>query len=230
MNCVQDFINLLLPRLCATCGTGMVNNERVVCIKCLYELPRTRFESFRDNPVAGLFWGRIPVEYANSYFSYQAGSRFQSIIHDLKYRDRKDIGREFGRLLGQELWGSGFCTADMILPVPLSRIKQFKRGYNQCDPICAGISDRLNIPYYSNLLDRPLGSGSQTDKSRIGRWKNVTGNFRVRHPGEIQGKHILLADDVITTGSTLEACANAILEIDGTRISIATLAVSLKTY
>jgi ComF family protein len=170
------------------------------------------------------------VEYATSYFRYQAGSRFQSIIHDLKYRDRKEIGREFGRLLGQELAGSGFCTADMILPVPLNRRKQLKRGYNQCDPICVGMSDRLDIPFYSNLLDRPRGSGSQTDKSRIGRWKNVSGDFRVRFPGKIRGKHVLLADDVITTGSTLEACANAILEIEGTRISIATLAVTLKTF
>ena len=230
MTYMHDFFNLLLPSPCVACGTTLVKNEKVVCLKCRYELPRTRFESFRDNPVARLFWGRVPIEYANSYFRYQKGSRYQSLIHDLKYRDRRDIGREFGRLLGLELSGSGFEIADMILPVPLNRKKQLKRGYNQCDPICEGISESLGIPYFVNLMERPLESGSQTDKSRTSRWRNVEGSFRVKLPEKLLEKHILLADDVITTGSTLEACANTILEIEGTKVSIATLAVALKSF
>jgi ComF family protein len=180
--------------------------------------------------VARLFWGRIPVENAYSLYRYQKGSRFQSLIHDLKYRDRKDIGIEFGRLMGVEIKRSPFSTAELILPVPLHESKQRKRGYNQCDPICKGLSESLEIPYRSDQLDRPEDSGTQTDKSRLERWRNVDGIFRVINPGKLRNKHILLADDVVTTGATLEACASAVLSVEGTRVSIATLAVAPKSF
>ncbi|MFC2115600.1 ComF family protein [Bacteroidota bacterium] len=230
MSLVHDFINLLLPDLCAACGTPLLRNESVICLKCRYDLPLTRFDSYTDNPVARLFWGRVRIENANSYFRYQKGSRFQALIHDLKYRDRKDIGKEFGRLMGIEFRGSAFARTDMILPVPLHKRRQIKRGYNQCDPICEGLSESLGIPFYKDILERPMRSSSQTDKSRYNRWVNVDGIFRVKHPEKLNKKHILLADDVVTTGSTLEACAAAILDNDGARVSIATLAVALKSF
>lgn len=230
MGLVHDFFNLLLPDLCATCGTPLFRNEKVICLKCQYDLPRTRFDSYTDNPVARLFWGRIRIENASSYFRYQKGSRFQSLIHDLKYGDRKDIGRELGRLMGIELQGSDFARADIILPVPLHRIKQLRRGYNQCDPISEGLAGSLGIPFQADLLEKPVRSTTQTRKSRYSRWENVDGIFRIKHPEKLCERHILLADDVVTTGSTLEACATAILGIDGTRVSIATLAVALKSF
>ncbi len=227
---LEDFINLLLPKICAACGTLLVRNERIICLKCQYDLPKTRYDSYLDNAVAQLFWGRIPVENAISYFRYQKGSRFQSLIHDLKYRDRKDIGQELGRLLGIEIKGSSFSDTDLILPVPLHKSKQRKRGYNQCDPICEGLSESLEIPYNFRVLERPGKTSSQTNKSRIDRWTNVEGIFRVIQPDMISNKHILLADDVVTTGSTLEACASAILKIEGSKVSIATLAMAPKSF
>jgi len=227
---LQDFVNLLLPKLCTACGTLLVKNEKIICLKCHYDLPKTRYDSYLDNAVARLFWGRIPVENAISYFRYQKGSRFQSLIHDLKYRDRQDIGKELGRLLGIEIKGSSFSEAELILPVPLHKSKQRSRGYNQCDPICEGLSESLDIPYYSGLLERPDRTSSQTNKSRIDRWANVEGIFRVRRPDLISNRHILLTDDVVTTGSTLEACGSAILNIEGAKLSIATLAMAPKSF
>jgi ComF family protein len=177
-----------------------------------------------------LFWGRVPVENASSYFKYYRGSRYQMLIHSLKYRGRTDIGRELGRLMGMELKDSAFAAADLIIPVPLHRIKELKRGYNQCAPICEGLSLSLGIPWRRDLLQKTSGSPSQTNKSRFSRWQNVEGIFRVRCPDLLKGKHVLLVDDVVTTGSTLESCANAVLEIPRTRISIATLAVSPKAF
>jgi ComF family protein len=132
--------------------------------------------------------------------------------------------------MGIEIKETPFSNAELILPVPLHKSKQRRRGYNQCDPICEGLSESLDIPYNSELLERPEISSTQTNKSRIERWTNVEGIFRVKQPGELQHKHILLADDVVTTGSTLEACASAILNVEGTRISIATLAVAPKSF
>ncbi len=227
---IGDFINLLVPVLCPACGTVLVKNERIICTGCLYELPRTRYVSFLDNPVARLFWGRVYVENATAYFQYQKGSRFQNLIHELKYRDRQDIGREMGRMLGTELAGSPFDSADIILPVPLHKKKRRKRGYNQCDPIASGLSESLRIPWHKDHLIRPSISLTQTNKSRIQRWSNVDGIFEVRDPQELNGKHVILVDDVVTTGATLDACATAILSVEGASVSIATLAVALKAF
>ena len=230
MNILFDFYNLVFPDLCAACETPLVRCDKVICLKCQYDLPRARYDSYKDNPVSRLFWGRVPIENAGSYFLYQKGSRFQALIHELKYRGKKEIGIELGRMMGIEFRGSTFADTDMILPVPLHRKKQIQRGYNQCDPICQGLSAGLNKPYFTNILERTEKSTSQTSKSRIKRWANVEGIFGVKYPGELLGKHVLLADDVVTTCSTLEACANAILEVEGTRVSIATLAVALKSF
>lgn len=230
MTYLEDFFNLLIPELCVTCGTSLVFGEKVLCLKCCYDLPRTRFESAVDNPVAQLFWGRMPLEYAGSFFRYQTGSRFRMLIHDLKYRERKDIGKVLGKMMGMELRDTPFRSVDMILPVPLHRSKLRKRGYNQCDPIGEGLSESLGIPFYSGLLERFRESGSQTRHTRFKRWINVEDSFRVREPELLHRNHILLIDDVVTTGSTLEACARVILELGDTKVSIATLAVALKTY
>ncbi len=227
---LHDFIGVFFPQMCAACGTRLIRGEKVLCLTCHYGLPRTRFESYTDNPVARLFWGRVPVENAASLFRYHRGSRYQLLIHELKYRDRQDIGRALGRMMGMALRDSAFASADLILPVPLHRSKRFQRGYNQCDSICEGLSFSLGIAWDRDVLEKTLGSSSQTDKSRFNRWRNVEGIFRVKRPERIRGKHILLTDDVVTTGSTLEACANAILEVHGTKVSIATLGVSPKAF
>ncbi len=227
---IRDFINLLMPVLCPVCGAVLLKNERIICTGCIYELPRTRYLSYSENPVSRLFWGRIYVENATALFQYQKGSRFQQLIHELKYKDRQDIGREMGRLLGIELEGSPFTSADIILPVPLHKKKYRQRGYNQCHPIAEGLSESLGVPWHSGHLIRPSVSLTQTSRSRMDRWSNVDGIFEVKDPGKLCGKHIILVDDVVTTGATLDACATALLSLEKVRVSIVTLAVALKVF
>lgn len=227
---IRDFINLVMPLLCPICGRVLVRQERVICTVCLWDLPRTRYASYTDNPVARLFWGRVYIENATALFQYEKGSRFQQLIHELKYRDRQDVGREMGRLLGNELKGTPFASADLILPVPLHRKKRRKRGYNQCDPIAEGISDRLGIPWQPDCLIRQSATLTQTSRSRADRWSNVEGIFAVNHNAKLTGKHVILVDDVVTTGATLDACASAILSGGDIRVSIVTLAVALKIF
>jgi ComF family protein len=227
---IRDFINLVMPLLCPTCGRVLVRHERIICTACLYELPRTRYTSFLENPVARLFWGRVYIENATAFFQYEKGSRYQQLIHELKYRDRQDVGRELGRLLGSELRGTPYAFADIILPVPLHRKKRRRRGYNQCDPIAEGLSERLGIPWCPDRLIRQSASLTQTSRSRTDRWSNVDGIFAVKNDADLSGKHVILVDDVVTTGATLDACATAILSGGDVRVSIATLAVALKIF
>jgi len=227
---IKDFINLLMPVLCPVCGTVLLKNERIICTGCLYELPRTKYLSYSENPVSRLFWGRVYVDNATALFQYQKGSRFQRLISELKYKNRQDIGREMGRILGIELEGSNFTSADLILPVPLHKKKYRQRGYNQCHSIAEGLSESLGVPWCSSHLIRPLVSLTQTNRSRVDRWSNVDGIFEVKDPQKLCGKHIILVDDVVTTGATLDACATALLSHEKVRVSIATLAVALKVF
>jgi ComF family protein len=196
----------------------------------MYDLPRLRFRDHSNNAVARLFWGRVWLEYATSCFHFQRGSRYQGLIHGLKYGGRTDIGVELGGIMGQELKNSPMAQTDLILPVPLHPRKLRRRGYNQCDYIAEGLSHTLKIHWNKDILSRISSSSSQTSKSRSERWDHLDNAFRVEDPGMIQGKHILLIDDVVTTGSTLEACAGAILQSDSTRVSIATLAYTGRLF
>jgi ComF family protein len=223
-------MDLLLPPRCSACGQVLIKEERILCTKCLYDLPRTRYASFSDNPVAQLFWGRVYIENATALFQYEKGSRFQQLIHELKYQGRQDIGRELGRLLAIEMAGSPYVSTDMIIPVPLHRKKFRQRGYNQCESIAKGLSMGLGIPWFTGCLVRVSVSLTQTNRSRTDRWSNVDGIFTVKDPAHLSGKHILLVDDVVTTGATLDACATAVLALKDVRVSIATLAVALKVF
>lgn len=230
LSLLNDFLDLLVPRLCPACGRAMIKSEGIMCMHCLYDLPKTRFTDFRDNAVARLFWGRVWLANATSLFHFQKGSRYQGLIHQLKYAGRTDIGVEMGKVMGRELRASPFAEADLILPVPLHPRRQRRRGYNQCDFIAQGVSSSMGIPVITGLISRSSASLSQTDKSRIERWGNVEQIFRVNTPGKLENRHILLVDDVVTTGATLDACATVILNLDGTKVSIATLAFTGKLF
>ena len=230
MSLIQDFIDLLIPRLCPACGNALIQSERIMCMHCMYDLPRLRFSDYRNNAVARLFWGRVWLDYATSCFHFQKGSRYQGLIHGLKYGGRTDIGREMGRIMGGELRDSPMAETDLILPVPLHPRRLRQRGYNQCDYIAEGLSGTLGIPWDNGLLSRVSSSSSQTAKSRPERWESLDKAFQVRDPWMNDGKHILLIDDVVTTGSTLEACADEILGSGSTRVSIATLAYTGKLF
>jgi ComF family protein len=187
-------------------------------------LPRTGFHTDVENEVARLFWGRIPVMQATSFIVFNKDSHYRNILHELKYKGHRHIGIEMGRLFGLELRGSPFAKVDLIHPVPLYPSKLQKRGYNQSELIAKGLSSVLQVPLMTGLVIRTLETGTQTRKSRYERWENVRGTFQVDCPEPLLNKHVLLVDDVITTGATIEACAESLLSISGVSVSIASLA------
>jgi ComF family protein len=221
-----DFIGLIFPQLCAACGTNLYYHEKVICSNCLFDLPLTRFADPENNMVAELFWGRVPVKYCTSYFYYMKDSKYQNIIHGLKYQGKQNIGLEFGKIFGSEIAKTALSSADVIVPVPLHPRKLRKRGFNQSEIIARGMAEGMGKKIMPGALERIRYTDTQTNRSRYERWKNVEGIFRVRKPQLLAGKHVLLVDDVVTAGSTIEACASEILKLQGTTVSVATLAVA----
>jgi ComF family protein len=191
-------------------------------------IPRTGYHTEMDNPVARLFWGRCLIEKAAAFSFYNKGSRIRALIHNLKYKGIKEIGFELGRIYGLSLLSSGFTSdIDLILPVPLHPSKKRVRGFNQSELISKGISEVTGLPVDLFSLSRTTVSETQTRRSRYDRWVNVEGIFCVSYPDGIKGKHVLLVDDVITTGSTLESCANELLKVDGVKVSVVALAYAV---
>ena len=225
---LDDFISLLFPRLCYGCGNHLLRNETLICTECYVVIPRTNYHLSGDNPVAQLFWGRCMIENAAAFSFYTRGSRIRKLIHNLKYKGIKEIGFELGKIYALSLKSSKFVQGiDLIIPVPLHPSKKRKRGFNQSDCISIGVSEVTGIPVDNLSLIRTTFTGTQTRKSRYERWTNVEGIFRVPDHEKLKGKHILLVDDVITTGSTIEACTNEILKIEGTKVSVIALAFAV---
>lgn len=192
---------------------------------CIFKLPKTNFHKDKENPIAKIFWGRVSVESAASFYSFGKGGKVQHLIHQLKYKGKKEVGVSVGKLYGQELKASdNFNLIDIIVPVPLHKKKLRKRGYNQSQYFAEGLSQTMNVDTDCKSLFRALASETQTRKSRFNRWKNVESVFQLKDSISLIGKHILLVDDVITTGATLEACAHTLLQIPGVKISIVTIA------
>jgi ComF family protein len=224
----DDFISLLFPRLCYACGNHLLRNESLICTECYVVIPRTNYHLTDDNPVARLFWGRCQIERAAAFSYYNRGSRIRKLIHNLKYNGIKEIGYELGRIYGLSLKNSDFVNdVDLIIPVPLHPAKERVRGFNQSEIISRGLADALLCPVDCSALARITVSATQTKRSRYERWTNVEGIFSVSDTELIKGKHILLVDDVITTGSTIESCAIELLKTEGVRISVAALAYAV---
>lgn len=222
---LDGFVGLIYPDLCVACDTRLVLQEKYICMNCLKDIPLTNFQNAKGNKIEQLFWGRIEVERATAYFSYKKGSRYQKVIHDIKYRGMKELGFEMGRRFGFILNESpDFKTIDCIVPVPLHPKKQKLRGYNQSYWIATGMGQSMDKPVISENLHRKIYTVTQTRKSKFERWQNVEGIFGVADPLEFFQKHVLLVDDVVTTGSTLEACIFALQQVEAKSVSIATLA------
>ncbi len=218
---------LIFPRLCVTCGDKLIEQEQWICLHCLHHIPRTNFHLEPENRVAQLFYGRVKIEFATSFFYFSKGSKYQSLLHNLKYKGMKELGAEIGMQFGIDLLQSDdFSSVDLVCPVPLHPQKEKKRGYNQSWWIASGIATQMQKPLSDDNLKRVTATETQTKKTRFERWQNVEGIFELNNPEAFSGKHILLVDDVITTGSTIEACAQAILSKTDARISIATLATA----
>jgi len=224
----DDFISLLFPRLCYACGSQLMRNESLICTACFVLIPRTNYHLAEDNPVAQLFWGRCLIEKAAAFSYYNKGSRIRKLIHNLKYNGIREIGYDLGRLYGLSLKTSGFINdIDIIIPVPLHPMKKRIRGFNQSETISMGIADATHLPVDIKSLARVLVSATQTKRSRYERWTNVEGIFQVLDSQTIMGKHVLLVDDVITTGSTIESCTNELLKVEGVKVSVVALAFAV---
>jgi len=188
-------------------------------------MPKTNFHLDKENHITQMFWGRVVIHSAASYYFFSKGSNVQHMIHQLKYKGQKDIGLHIGSLYGKELSKSPFFnTVECIIPVPMHHKKQIKRGYNQSEIIAKGIAQSMNVEVDTGTLIKTTKTESQTKKSKFNRWENVKEVFELRNPDHLQNKHILLVDDVITTGATIESCINNLAKIPGIKISIATLA------
>ncbi|MBO4581635.1 MAG: ComF family protein [Bacteroidales bacterium] len=221
----KDFFHLFYPSYCCGCGTSLVNGEKVICLQCLQNLPLTHFHLQKNNMVEKTLMGRIPYERATAYCYFQKGSIIQHAIHQLKYKGNWEVGVILGEMMGQTLMESpDFANIDIIIPIPIHPKKQAKRGYNQSEMIGKGLQKSMHKPLDTTSFIRLKNTSSQTKKTRYSRWKNVEDIFRVIHPENLQNKHILLIDDVITTGSTLEAAAACLLRTNNVKISIACLA------
>ncbi|MDD2799458.1 MAG: ComF family protein [Bacteroidales bacterium] len=220
-------MRLLFPETCVLCGKSLIESEDIICLHCLYRLPRTNFHNDRENRVEKRFFGKIAVEQASSLFYFNKGSDFRHLIHLLKYKDRQDVGETLGRYAARELLQQGaFSDIDCIIPIPLHKKKERKRGYNQAECIAKGMSEVLKKPVELNGVHRVKANNTQTRKSVLQRWQNVQEIFELKDATLLQGKHILLIDDVLTTGATMEACAVVLLQVDGVKISLFTLAVA----
>lgn len=226
-NWFADFINLFYPTVCAACGERLLAQEKVICTRCLVDIPRTNFHDQIENPVSQLFWGRAKIENATALFRFQKGSRFQELLHMLKYKGRQDVGVELGRQLGFELKKYDmYGSVQIVIPVPLHPKREKKRGYNQAECISNGIAESMEIELHTGNLIRNIATVTQTKKSRIERWQNVESIFTVKDPELLKNKHVIIVDDVVTTGATLEACAQALLKVEGIKVSIAALATA----
>lgn len=222
---LNDFLSLIFPQVCASCGKSLYKNEHSICTYCSYHLPKTNFHTDNANPIAKIFWGRINIHSASAYYSFGKGGKVQHLIHQLKYKGQKEIGVSLGKFYGYDLRKcESFKTVETIIPVPLHPKKERKRGYNQSEFFAKGLAESMQAETDFKTLYRATESETQTRKSRVGRWENVESLFKLKDVKSLAGKHILLVDDVVTTGATLEACAQTLLQIPGVTVSIATIA------
>ncbi|MBO4531165.1 MAG: ComF family protein [Paludibacteraceae bacterium] len=220
----NDLLDLFYPRFCIGCGATLIRDESDLCLSCLVGLPMIT-ESYRpENFIETRFYGRAKIESAASFLYYEKETMSQKILHEIKYHGNKELGRRLGRMFGSRLKGVMFKDVDALIPVPLHANKLKTRGYNQSEWIAKGMADSLERPVWTDVIERVVENSTQTKKSAYERWENVKGIFQLTHQREVEGTHLLIVDDVLTTGSTLEACVLPFKELKNIRISVATLA------
>ena len=226
---LSNTLHLFYPHICTGCGSDRLQEDHLICLRCVNNLPHTSFAQHANNPIEKIFWGRIPLVAAHSEFYFAKESLIQQLIHQLKYKGNEGIGIYLGEQMGRSLMNSNrFKNMDYLIPLPLYPDKERKRGYNQAAVICSGMSGIMNVPVLSANVIRQRYTETQTKKHRRERWENVAGSFMVNDKEMLQGKNVLLIDDVITTGATLEACGQSIFQAAEVKLSVATLAMASK--
>jgi ComF family protein len=223
----SPLVHLFYPHCCELCGTDLHQTDELLCLRCMQALPLTHFQRYPNNPVAQVFSGRVPVQQATATYYYNRSSGLQHLIHRFKYGQRPDIATWLGKQTGYQLQESSWIsTIDFLAPVPLNPRKEKKRGYNQATLLANGIAQVIQLPVYPATLRREQFTATQTKKGRTDRWQNVATAFQVNGNLSV-GSHVLLIDDVITTGATTEACCQ-VLQQAGARVSVCCLAYAWK--
>ena len=229
MKWISDLIDLIFPRHCAVCGEILSRQEHDICLNCLYTLPK--IEPRHRLEIEQAFWGKVEIERATSFIYYRKGSPYNSLMHKMKYKDAPEVGTRLAEMAAKELLKSGFFDGiTRIAPLPLSRKKQRKRGYNQSEYIARGISNVTGIPVDAKLMKRDIANETQTHKNRDERWENVKDIFSVSIYHTLENEHVLLVDDILTTGATLCSCADTLKRWCNCRISIFTLAYTYNGF
>ncbi len=225
----KDFFKLIYPPYCEACGNGLVKGEEWICTECLVQLPRTNYHLFPENPVFMRLAGRINIQSASAFLFFSRGGRVQEILHAIKYHNMPELARKLGRVYGEDLMKAGIeGQIDVIIPVPLHALRKKKRGYNQSEEFAGGLSEVLRVPLDTETVFRGLNTATQTRKNRLLRWENVENAFQVTDKNRVAGKRILLVDDVITTGATLEACGKKLYDSGADSIRVAGIAFAIR--
>jgi len=224
---LSNFTGLFFPTCCLLCRQQEALASQHFCFSCKQQLPYTNYHQLNENGFTDRFWGRVTLETGAALFFFREGSKVQELIYHLKYYDRPNIGIQLGRLYGQQLLQqSSYSQVDWIVPVPLHAVRLRKRGYNQSTEFAIGLSESMDIPYNDSALRRIKATTTQTYKDRLERTENMLFAFQLKSGHPFKDKHILLVDDVLTTGATLEACATQLLEVEGIKISMVTIAMA----
>jgi ComF family protein len=223
----NNLLHLFFPRLCALCKEPLIEGEEQICLKCLCDLPHTDYLYEDDNPVFRLFIGKAYIEKATAFLRYEKGGGVQQLILAFKYYGNRDLAYRMGRKFALALQShAGYTHADFLIPVPLHPRKKRQRGYNQSEWICRGMASVWHIPVNTSVLKRKTFTLTQTYKTFFNRWRNVRETFVLSDPTILQGKHLILVDDVITSGSTIAECAARLLTIPRVRVSVLALAAT----
>lgn len=223
----QDLLNLFYPKICNCCETELLSHEQIVCTTCLHKLPLTNFHLDNENTTKKVFSGRLSIENATSLLYFKKKGMVQNLIHNLKYRGNREIGTYLGQWLGEEIAKiPDYSQIDAVIPVPLHRKKLRSRGFNQVEDFGREIANCLEAEYIDDVLVKRSSSTTQTLKKRLSRWGSIDETFMIENSEKVENFHLLLVDDLITTGATMEACVSKLQKINGVRISLASMAIT----
>ena len=227
-NYLKDFLHIIYPEVCVGCGNDTLASGHLLCAACYHQLPATNFFEQKENPVMEKFFGRAKISNAGSAYFYDKKSVIQRMLHELKYKQNKECGRYLGTLLANEIVSSDWmCNVDVIIPVPLSKKRKFQRGYNQSVLIAEPLAEKFGLTINDEAVVRTVNTETQTHKNREERWNSMQNIFKIEDISAIKNKHILVLDDVLTTGATIEVLCNVLLQESGAKVSIATFACAI---